>query len=112
MLSIAVAYRRMGDWPQAQRNFSAAVKRMQDKGDWESVASNLIQLGFLHGESGAPEKALASFREAERIAIDHDDANSLNAARLGIAESQVALGQPEAALRPAGQRASDARGRC
>ena len=98
MLSIAVAYRRMGDWPQAQRYFTAAVKRMQDKGDWESVATNLNELGYLHGESGAPEKALASFREAERVAIKHDDAYNVNAARLGIAESQIALGQPDAAL--------------
>ena len=98
MLSIAVAYRRMGDWPQAQRYFTAAVKRMQDKGDWESVATNLNELGYLHGESGAPEKALASFREAERVAIKHDDAHNVNAARLGIAESQIALGQPDAAL--------------
>jgi diguanylate cyclase (GGDEF)-like protein len=98
MLSIAVAYRRMGDWPQAQRYFTAAVKRMQDKGDWESVATNLIQLGFLHGESGFPDKALAAFREAERVAIKHDDAYNINAARLGIAESQIVLGQPETAL--------------
>lgn len=98
MLSIAVAYRRMGDWPQAQRHFTAAVKRMQDKGDWESVGTNLIQLGFLHGESGFPDKALAAFREAERVAIKHDDPYNINAARLGIAESQIALGQPDAAL--------------
>ncbi len=98
MLSIAVAYRRMGDWPQAQRYFTAAVKRMQDKGDWDGVATNLIQLGFLHGESGFPDKALAAFREAERVAIKHDHPYSINAARLGIAESQIVLGQPETAL--------------
>lgn len=98
MLSIAVAYRRMGDWPQAQRYFTAAVKRMQDKGDWEAVATNLIQLGFLHGESGFPDKALAAFREAERVAIKHDDPYNINAARLGIAESQIALGLPDTAL--------------
>ena len=98
MLSIAVAYRRMGDWPQAQRNFTDAVKRMRDKGDWESVATNLIQLGFLHGESGAPDKALAAFREAETVALAHHDAYNINAARLGIAESRIALGQPDAAL--------------
>lgn len=98
MLSIAIAYRRMGDWPQAQRYFTAAVKRMQDKGDWDSVATNLIQLGFLHGESGFPDKALAAFREAEAVAIKHDHPYSINAARLGIAESQIVLGQPETAL--------------
>lgn len=98
MLSIAVAYRRMGDWPQAQRHFTNAVKRMQDKGDWESVATNLIQLGFLYVESGAPDKALASFRDAEEIAVTHHDAYNVNASRLGVAESQIALGQPDAAM--------------
>ena len=98
MLSIAIAYRRMGDWPQAQRYFTQAVQRMQDKGDWESVATNLIQLGFLHGESAAPDKALAAFREAETVAIAHDDTYNVSASRLGIAESQIALGQPDAAL--------------
>ena len=98
MLSIAVAYRRMGDWPQAQRHFTDAIKRMQQKGAWESVATNLIQLGFLHGESGTPDKALAAFRDAERVALAHDDAYNVNAARVGIAESQIALGQPDAAL--------------
>jgi len=98
MQSIAIAYRRMGDWPQAQRYFTQAVQRTQGKGDWESTASNLIQLGFLHGESGAPDKALASFRDAERVAMAHADADNLNAARLGLAESLIALGQPDAAL--------------
>ena len=98
MLSIAIAYRRMGDWARAERYFSNALQRMQDKGDWESVATNLIQLGFLHEESGDPAKALAAFREAETVAKAHADALSLNAARLGIAESLVALGQPDAAL--------------
>lgn len=98
MQSIAVAYRRMGDWPQAQRAFTSTLKRARDKGDWEGVAGTLIQLGFLHAESGAPEQALASFREAETVALRHDDANSRNAAQLGIAETQITLGSPDAAL--------------
>ena len=98
MLSIAVAYRRMGDTPQAQRYFTQAVARMQDKQDWEGVATNLIQLGFLHSESGAPEKAQSVFTEAERVAKSQGDAYSLNAARLGLAETQITLGQPTRAL--------------
>lgn len=98
MLAIAIAYRRMGDWPQAQHHFTEAVQRRQARGDWESVATNLIQLGFLHVESGAPYKALTTFREAEAVAIAHKNPYNINAARLGIAESQIALGQPETAL--------------
>ncbi len=98
MLSVAVAYRRMGDYPQAQRYFSQALGRMRDKGDWEGVGTNLIQLGFLHGETGAPDKARAVFTEALELAAKHDDRNSLNASRLGLAEAQIALGQPAQAL--------------
>ena len=98
MLSIAVAYRRMGDTAQAHRYFTRALERMHDRQNWEGVATNLIQLGFLHGESGAPDKALPAFSEALQVAMRHDDPYSANAARLGVAESLTALGQPEQAL--------------
>jgi diguanylate cyclase (GGDEF)-like protein len=98
MLSIAVAYRRMGDWQQAERYFSRAVSRMQDRMDWEGVATNLIQMGFLHGESGNLAKAQEAFQRAIDIATRHHDDYSLNSARLGLAEIQTALGDPDAAL--------------
>ena len=98
MLSMAVAYRRMGDGEQAERLIRDALARMRDKGDWEGVTTYLIQRGFLQGESGAPDKAQASFREAERVARQHGDADNLNAARLGLAESQIALGDPTGAM--------------
>ena len=68
MLSIAVAYRRMGDWPQAERHFTNAIKRIQDKNNWKSVATNLIQLGFLYIKSDTPNKTLASFQNTKKIA--------------------------------------------
>ena len=98
MFSIAVTYRRIGDFPRAERHFSSAIARMRNKQDWEDLASNLIQLGFLHDESGAPEKARAAFQQAIEIATRHRDALSLNGARLGLAETQVTLGQPKEAL--------------
>ena len=98
MLSMAVAYRRMGDWPQAERYFRQAVARMEERRDWEGMATNLIQLGFLHGESGSPDKAQAAFRQAIEVAGKLQNRYSLNAARLGLAEVQIALGDPKAAL--------------
>ncbi len=98
MMSIAVAYRRMGDSAQARRYFTRSLERMREKRDWEGVATNLIQLGFLHGESNAPDHALAAFNEALQVATRHDDPYSANAARLGVAESLTALGQPMQAL--------------
>lgn len=98
MQSVAVAYRRMGDVEQAQRHFTGALARMRERRNWEGVAVNLIQLGFVHVESGAPDKGLDAFREAADVAGRHKDASSQNAARMGLAEAQIALGQPEAAL--------------
>ncbi|MDQ3039801.1 MAG: diguanylate cyclase [Pseudomonadota bacterium] len=98
MLSIAVAYRRIGDFAQAERYFTQAVARMQDRQDWEGVATNLIQLGFLHDESGVPEKAEKVFKQAIEIGRTYKDPYSVSAAQLGLAEIQIQLGDPVAAL--------------
>lgn len=98
MLSIAVGYRRMGDFVQTERYLTSAIARMQDKQDWEALATNYIQLGFLHAESGAPDKAQAAFRQAIDLAGKHADPYSVNSARLGLASTQITLGEPDAAL--------------
>jgi diguanylate cyclase (GGDEF)-like protein len=94
---MAVAYRRMGDYEQATRYFEEARPRLEAKRDFEGLAVNLIQVGFLHDEAGAPDKALKAFGEALRVATEHGDATSANGALLGVAEAQIALGQPQAA---------------
>ncbi len=98
MLGIAVGYRRVGDFAQAERYFTSAIARMQDQQDWEALATNYIQLGFLHDESGAPDKAQAVFRQAIDIASEHGYPASVNGARLGLADTQITLGEPDAAL--------------
>lgn len=99
VLSIAVAYRRMGDTEQARRYFTQALQRMQARADWEGVATNLIQLGFLQEEAGAPERAVRPFQQALDIAIAHRLPDTANSALLGLAEAEINLGQGEAGLR-------------
>ncbi|MEG2942205.1 MAG: diguanylate cyclase, partial [Thermomonas sp.] len=99
VLSIAVAYRRMGDTEQARRYFVQALQRMQARGDWEGVATNMIQLGFLQEESGAPERAVRPFQQALDVAIAHRLPDTANSALLGLAEAQIGLGQGDVALR-------------
>ncbi|MFO1473143.1 MAG: tetratricopeptide repeat-containing diguanylate cyclase [Lysobacterales bacterium] len=94
---MAIAYRRMGDYAQAMDYFQQARPRLEAKQDFEGLAVNLIQLGFLQDEAGVPNKAQASFEEAIRIATTHDDPIDRNAALLGLAEAQIALDQPKAA---------------
>ncbi|MDI1252448.1 diguanylate cyclase [Thermomonas sp.] len=98
MFSIAVGYRRVGDFVQAERYFTSAISRLQDQQNWETLATNYIQLGFLHAESGAPDKAQAAFLQAIHIASKHVDPNSVNSARLGLASTQITLGEPDTAL--------------
>ena len=99
VLSIAVAYRRMGDADQARRYFTQALQRMQARADWEGVATNMIQLGFLQEEAGAPERAMRPFQQALDVAIAHQLPDTANSALLGLAEAQINLGQGEAGLR-------------
>ena len=99
VLSLAVAYRRMGDAEQARRYFTQALERMRSRGDWDGVATNLIQLGFLHEESGTPEHALQPFQQALDVALAHQLPDTANSALLGLAEAQISLGQSEIALR-------------
>lgn len=98
MLWIAITYRRIGDWAQAERYFTRSVERMQDKQDWDRVITDLVQLGYLYDESGKPEKAKASFARAIEVATAHKEPLSAANARLGLASAQVSLGEHDAAL--------------
>ena len=94
---MATTYRRMGDYAQAARVLDQSRERLAAKQDWEGLAVNMIQFGFLHVEAGAPDKARLAFEEAIRIASAHGDDADRNGALLGLAEAQIALDQPQAA---------------
>ncbi len=94
---MAIAYRRMGDYAQAVNYFEQARPQLQAKQDFEGLAVNLIQLGFLHDEAGAPDKARTAFEQAIRVASAHGDDTDRNGALLGLAEAQIALDQPQSA---------------
>jgi diguanylate cyclase (GGDEF)-like protein len=95
--SMAGAYRRMGDYAQAERSLDQARPRLEQRKDWEGLAVNWIQLGFIRDEAGAPEQARAAFEHAIGIATRINDDIDRNGALLGLAEAQIALGQPQAA---------------
>lgn len=97
-MKIAVAYRRIGDFGQAERYFTGSVARQQDLGDWERQVSDLIQLGYLYEESGELPKARASFERALAVALKHESGLNIASARLGLASAQIAQGEFDSAL--------------
>ena len=97
-IDIAVAWRRMGDLKQAEAAFTASVQRMRASGDWEDLIVNLLQLGFVHLESGNPQRARDTFQEALALARQHDSRLNIASGLLALADAQVDLGETDSAL--------------
>ncbi|MFT3755591.1 MAG: diguanylate cyclase [Pseudoxanthomonas sp.] len=98
LIRLAVAYRRIGDWAHAELYLDQSLARMEEKGDWMWVATILTQLGYLHEEAGAPDKALAAFQRAVVVATQHGNDSGAGSSRVGLASAQVAQGRSDDAL--------------
>ena len=98
MLDIAITYRRIGDWPQAEQYFTSSLAQMEDRGNWERVSTNLMQLGYLYDESGNAARAKTSFERAAAVSDEHHDSLGVAIAQVGLASTQVSLGEYDDAL--------------
>lgn len=98
MMLTAVAYRRIGDWDQAERYFTHAIGRMEEKRDWDQVVTYLIQLGYLYDESGDSHQAEAQFHRAIEVAADHKLPLGVAGARIGLAWTLIDQGKYDPAL--------------
>ncbi|MCC7095996.1 MAG: diguanylate cyclase [Thermomonas sp.] len=98
LLETAITYRRIGDWDQAERYFTRSTATMEAKQNWERVNTNLIQLGYLYEQSGAPQKSLESFQRALDVATQHQLTFAMGSSRMGLAAAQIASGEFDAAL--------------
>lgn len=103
LMQTAVAYRRIGDWDQAERYFTQAIGRMEEQHDWERVVTYNIQLGYLYDEAGDPHKAEAPLRVALEVARSHNHAPSTAIAQIAMATILIDQGQFDAALDLLGQ---------
>jgi diguanylate cyclase (GGDEF)-like protein len=101
--SIAIAYRRMGEYDKALEYFNASRARSTARKDWSSLVLDLLQLGFVHEDLGQPDQALAMYREAEQLARRHTWPYDLGAAHLGMAGALVLKREYAQALRLANQ---------
>lgn len=107
MLRIAVVYRRIGDWPQAEAYFAAALQRMVEGGNWSRAVTIQTQLGYLYDDAGTPEKSMAAFENALAMSLGHEGNPGIANVRIGLASAQIAQGQGKAALATLAQAKAD-----
>jgi len=98
LMLTAVAYRRIGEWEQAERYFTHAIDRMDEQRDWERAITYNIQLGYLYDESGDPHKAEAPLQHALAVARSHEDESSTASAQLALATIFIDQGKFDVAL--------------
>jgi diguanylate cyclase (GGDEF)-like protein len=99
--NIAIAYRRLGEYAKALEYFEASRARSLERKEWDALVLDLLQLGFVHEDLGQPERAMAMYREAERLARSHGWPYDIGAAHLGMAGALVLQRRYAEALRMA-----------
>ncbi|HZX81846.1 MAG TPA: tetratricopeptide repeat-containing diguanylate cyclase [Lysobacter sp.] len=96
--NIAIAYRRMGEYDKAREYLDRSRAIAQRHQDWGSLLVIALQTGFLHEDTGHPERALAFYEEALRIARQRLPVADTAPAHMAIASAQAALGNAAKAL--------------
>ncbi|MFZ5656300.1 MAG: diguanylate cyclase [Pseudomonadota bacterium] len=98
LLNIGIAYRRMGEFERARRYLEQAREIALRQQDWPAVLVHWLQIGYLHEDMRDPDRALAAYDQALRVARQRLGPGDAGAAELGIASARISKGEPEAAL--------------
>lgn len=96
--NIGIAYRRMGEYDRARRYLEQGREIALRQQDWPAVLVHWLQIGYLHEDMRDPDRALAAYDEALRVARQRLGPGDAGAAELGIASARIAKGEPTAAL--------------
>lgn len=96
--NIAIAYRRMGEYDKAREYLDRSRAIAQRHQDWGSLMVIALQTGFLHEDTGHPERALAYYDDALRIARQRLPVAEAAPVQMAIASAQAALGNAAQAL--------------
>lgn len=93
-----MVYRRMGEYARALAEFEKLEASLPPTATWEDHFTIAMQKGFLYTESDAAAKGVAAFREALALARAHGSPTDRASALTGLAQAQVASGDPAGAL--------------
>lgn len=95
---IAVTYRRMGYLERAERMFRQATTQAQRDGDDARWQMNMLQIAYLHNQTGDAEDAIPVLREALARSGPNTTEIWRNAANLALAEALICDGKTEEGL--------------
>lgn len=96
--SIAIIYRRMGEYPRAleylQQSRAASMRHRR----WLTLISDELQLAFTYEDLGRPQQALEAYHRVLPIARRYGTRGDIGYTRMGMAFALVMLDRPAEAL--------------
>ena len=98
LLDLAIAYRRIGDLDKAREYLRQNEIFAGRLGDWNQLASNLMQQGYLDEDLGRLDDALDVYRRVLALAKSNSSQYSLGGAHLAMAYPYVLKQQYPQAL--------------
>ena len=98
LLDLAIAYRRIGDLDEARDYLRQNEIFAGRRGDWNQLASNLMQQGYLNEDVGRLDDALDVYRRVLALAKSNASQYNLGGAHLAMAYPYVLKRQYPRAL--------------
>jgi len=95
---LGAVHRLRGDFPEAIKNYSAALKSFKETGVKINIASSLDHLGMCYMNTGDPQKALKYFDRALKIAEEIKDTRGVLTVYNNMGEIFYMRGEADKAL--------------
>ena len=95
---LGAVHRLRGDFPEAIKNYSAALKSFKETDVKINIASSLDHLGMCYMNTGDPKKALKYFNRALKIAEDIKDTRGILTVYNNMGEIFYMRGEADKAL--------------
>lgn len=89
LLSIAIAYRRIGDLDKARDYFAQSEAYATRTGDWNWLLGTWLQQGYLHEDEGNADAALEVYGRALALARKQSSRLDIGTVHLGMAYAYI-----------------------
>jgi non-specific serine/threonine protein kinase len=93
-----VAYLRLGNLGQAEKDLQRAFELSKEYGDARAVARSLASIAVIYGMTGRLKEAQKTMLEALEVAQQEGDERLIGMTLINLAETDFALGEPESSV--------------